>query len=139
MENVISDIEILTKTLYFEAGVCNIFEIILVGWVIRNRVEGSSWYGNTYPQVCLKNKQFSCWNGKTIKEIKAIKWNNNSKWRECKKIAEFILEAPKRSRPSFMEGVYLYYNPLLVCPSWAKKKKMVYPGMKPQHIFLKNK
>ena len=35
-----TDFEIFAKTLYFEAGSTQeIFDVIMVGWVIRNRVE----------------------------------------------------------------------------------------------------
>ena len=63
--------EILCKTMYHEGGsTCGIDEVLYLGWVIRNRVEGKSWFGKTYEEVCLKKWQFSCWNEGDPNKIK---------------------------------------------------------------------
>lgn len=33
-----------------------------VAWVIRNRADHPGWWGRDITDVCLKPKQFSCWN-----------------------------------------------------------------------------
>ncbi len=129
--------DILTKTLYFEAGSTQeIFDVILIGWVIRNRVNGSRWYGNTYQKVCLKKWQFSCWNGKTLDEIEAIKWDNSKdfRWSMCRMVAAYIIDAPESHNP--IPRICHYYNPMLIAPRWARNMKMVSPLLKLDHIFL---
>jgi spore germination cell wall hydrolase CwlJ-like protein len=134
-------LEILSKTLFFEAGsTCDIFEVLYIGWVIRNRVEGPSWYGKTYEEVCLKKYQFSCWNGKTLDEIESIAWDNGSKnfrWSMCRFVAAYIIDAPADHNP--IPKVYDYYNPQLCCPSWGRKYKRIYPHLKLKHIFFRRK
>ncbi len=141
MEVKISDFEILTKTLFFEAGsTCNIKEVLYIGWVIRNRVEGKRWFGNTYKKVCLKKWHFSCWNGKTIKQIKKIKWdnsNNHFAWKMCRFVAAYIMESPAWHNP--IPGATHYVEPTLACPSWARKMERLYPQLKLKHLFFKEK
>ena len=36
--------------------------MVAVAWVARNRVENPSWWGDTWKNVILKPKQFSCFN-----------------------------------------------------------------------------
>ena len=141
MARKISDFEILTKTLFFECGSTQeIFDVLMVGWVIRNRVKKGGvlgkWFGNTYERVCLKKWQFSCWNGKDINEIKKIEWgNNNFRWAMCRMAAAYIIEAPESHNP--IPKVYYYYNPMLVSPKWARNMKMVTPLLRLDHIFMK--
>lgn len=35
---------------------------LAVAWVIRNRADRPSWWGRSVRDVCLKPRQFSCWN-----------------------------------------------------------------------------
>ncbi len=53
----LSEIEVTGLTIYGEARGESVMGQIAVGCVIRNRV-----ITETYQQVCLKPKQFSCWN-----------------------------------------------------------------------------
>lgn len=129
--------EILIKTLYFEAGVCNMFETIKVAWLIRNRVEANRKYfgGNNYTGVCLKKWQFSCWNKKDINDIENIKIGTNSWWRKSIHAAEYVMEANPKENP--IKGALYYYEPTLCCPKWAKKMKRLIPLPEDKHIFLK--
>ena len=133
-KKLMTEEEVLAKTLYFEAGCEEIFDILMVGWVIRNRVKGSKWYGNDYIEVCLKRLQFSCWNKKSAKQISCISMTN-WKWAVCKMVAEYIMRSSERENP--LPGVHCYYNPMLCSPKWARKMKMVVPLMRLDHIFLK--
>ena len=54
----LSSAEVLALTIYGEARGESITGQIAVGCVIRNRIEKI----NSYNEVCLKPKQFSCWN-----------------------------------------------------------------------------
>lgn len=61
------DRRILSRTLYGEArgeyASVGIAGLIAVGNVVLNRLHRGGWYGATVSEVCLKPKQFSCWNG----------------------------------------------------------------------------
>lgn len=58
----LTKIQILALTAYGEARGEPIEGIVAVMSVIRNRVNEGRFGGNTYQAVCLKPKQFSCWN-----------------------------------------------------------------------------
>lgn len=57
----LSDTQILALTMYGEARGEPIEGIVGVASVIKNRVKEKR-FGNGYLGVCLKPKQFSCWN-----------------------------------------------------------------------------
>lgn len=58
--NSLSDIEILGLTIIGEARGERIEGQVAVGSVIRNRLQSGK--NKTYHEVCLADKQFSCWN-----------------------------------------------------------------------------
>lgn len=133
----INNKNILIKTLYFEAGSTQeIFDVLMVGWVIRNRVRGPGHFGKTYKDVCLKKWQFSCWNGKTIQQISRIIINGKSfRWTVCSMVASYIMTAPESHNP--LPGVCFYFNPDLCRPSWAEAFKRFHPLYKLNHVFYK--
>ena len=128
---------ILAKTLYYEAGsTCDIQEVLHIGYVIRNRVDGSKWYGKNYIEVCLKKWQFSCWNGKDLNDIEKINITNR-RYKICLMVSEYIMDLPKKEIPDYMTGVCHYYEPTLVRPDWARKLKRKYPHFELKHLYLK--
>lgn len=63
------DILIVAQTVFGEARGETFEGMVAVAWVIRNRVEidlgndgKPDWWGEGFSAVCLKPKQFSCWN-----------------------------------------------------------------------------
>ncbi len=60
------DYDILARTLYGEARgeykKVGIAALIAVANVIVNRFKGNKKYGQSLTEVCLKARQFSCWN-----------------------------------------------------------------------------
>lgn len=52
----------VAKTLWGEARGEGVDGMLAVANVIRNRTENPSWWGDSYTDVCLKSRQFSCWN-----------------------------------------------------------------------------
>jgi len=64
----LTDLDALTLTMWAEAagdtveGMSSVEERIAVGCVIRNRVKLPDRYGDSYREVCLRRRQFSCWN-----------------------------------------------------------------------------
>jgi len=59
------EIILLAFTLFGESSGERVAGKIGVGSVIRNRVEHSI-FPNTYTEVLLQDKQFSCWNGNEV-------------------------------------------------------------------------
>lgn len=130
-----TSLEILTKTLFFEAGsTCSMNEVLHIAWVIRNRVEGKKWFGNTYRKVCLKKWQFSCWNGKSEKDIEAIQVDGTLEWIMCQSAASYVLRAPAWHNP--IPLVTHYFNPTLAFPKWGRKLIQFWPQLKLKHIFF---
>ena len=130
-----NDLNIFIKTIFLEAGsTCSIDECLGVGWVIRNRVKKGGWYGHGYEGVCLKSKQFSCWN-----DVKpgSIEITNQFRWRICIAIADYIINAPEKFNP--LPGVCFYFNAKLCRPKWAGKMKKVEYNTYLDHVFYKEK
>lgn len=55
-------LDTLARTLWGEARGEPDKGLIAVAWVIQNRANKPSWWGSSIETVCLKPKQFSCWN-----------------------------------------------------------------------------
>lgn len=61
------DVDILARTIYGEARGEGLSGMEAIANVVLNRVKfarakGGCWWGSTVTAVCLKDKQFSCWN-----------------------------------------------------------------------------
>ena len=56
------DHDTLARTCYGEARGEPDVGVAAVAWVVVNRVARRAWYGSDIGGVCLKPKQFSCWN-----------------------------------------------------------------------------
>ncbi|WP_295487982.1 cell wall hydrolase [uncultured Pseudomonas sp.] len=67
MPEITEDIDVVARTLFGEARGESLKGQQAVCWTIRNRVEArtaagkSLWWGDSYPGVCRKKYQFSCW------------------------------------------------------------------------------
>ena len=57
-----NDLWIFAKTIWGESRGESIEGQIAVAHVIVNRAARGGWWGSTIPGVCVKPKQFSCWN-----------------------------------------------------------------------------
>lgn len=145
MANNMKERDIFAKTLFFEAGsTCDMLEVYWIAWSIRNRVERQTWYGKNYTEVCLKQWQYSCWNGKTLEEIESIDLDGDFRWMMCLMVAEYIMGANEKCNPFNMYKMKAthYYEPTLCNPpSWIKSDKMkrlpTISGLK--HIYFLEK
>lgn len=54
--------EVLAKTLWGEARGEGELGMIAVACVVLNRAASPGWWGHDVRSVCLKRRQFSCWN-----------------------------------------------------------------------------
>lgn len=70
----LSEFDVLWLTLWAEARGEPVEGVIAVASVIRNRARYPLRFGRGYKGVCLKSKQFSCWNpGTDINHVRLIK------------------------------------------------------------------
>lgn len=122
---------IIADTLYMEARGEGERGQRAVATVIYNRAHGK---GEKMEGVCLKPKQFSCWNGKTPKSVKITPKNAFDKqaYIIALKIEKELLNGNFKPLGNWTH----YYNPKLCNPSWAKGTKQTRVG---NHNFLKTK
>ena len=114
----------LAKTIYGEARGENIETMFAVGWVIRNRLK-SGRHGNTYKDVVLQPKQFSCWN-KNDPNFKVIKGIIKGRiWEVCIGIAIVVMQSAEKHNP--VMGVRHYYDKSLDSnpPYWAEEGEYI--------------
>ena len=110
----------LAKTIYGEARGENVETMLVVGWVIRNRLHLKH-YGNTYKDVVLQPKQFSCWN-KDDPNYKVIKGVIKGRlWEVCIGVAIVVMQSAEKHNP--VVGVYHYYDKSMDSnpPYWAEE------------------
>ena len=110
--------EILAKTIYGEARGEGLSGMEAIANVVMNRVHKKNWWGQTISEVCLKPKQFSCWNendpnGKLIKGD----LTTDSVFQVCCRIAK---RAIKGLLPDITKGS-THYHALSVNPAWANR------------------
>ena len=109
---------------------------IAIGNVIKNRVFHRRWDGETYHEVILMPKQFSCFDDNNINYmldvIEAPK-GYGILWQEALWIAFGVLNDRLQDNT---EGA-LNYHADYVLPSWAKE--MIMTVKKGRHIFYKDK
>lgn len=102
-----------------------------VATVIYNRAHGKA---DKMEGVCLKPKQFSCWNGKTPKSARIAPKNafDRQAYIIALKIEKELLSGKFKPLGDWTH----YFNPKLCNPSWAKGVKQTRVG---RHNFLKTK
>ena len=114
----------LAKTIYGEARGENVETMLVVGWVIRNRLCVKR-HGSTYKDVVLQPKQFSCWNkdDPNYKKIKGI--IKGRLWEVCIGVAIVVMQSMERHNP--IPNVRHYYDKSLDSnpPYWAEEGKYV--------------
>lgn len=122
---------IIADTLYMEARGEKPHGLRAVATVIFNRAHGKA---EKMESVCLKPKQFSCWNGKTPKSVRIAPKNALDKqaYELCLAIERELLTGKFEPLGDWTH----YYNPQLCKPSWAKGTKRTQIG---NHTFLKTK
>ena len=110
----------LAKTIYGEARGESVETMLAVGWVIRNRLQAKR-YGNSYKDVVLQPKQFSCWN-KDDPNYKVIKGVLKGRvWEVCIGVAIVVMQSAEKHNPVI--GVRHYYDKSMDSnpPYWAEE------------------
>ena len=111
---------------------------IAICCVIRNRVNAKSWYGNTYHEVILKDKQFSCFNEDDpnleycVSLARMITASADPVVRETKLIALGVISDVIQDRT---KGATHYFSLLGKKPKWVATMKL--KGLIGDHAFYK--
>ncbi|XP_044758866.1 spore cortex-lytic enzyme-like [Coccinella septempunctata] len=127
------DREILAKTVYAEARGEPEKGWESVAWVIKNRANANReyWGGSNIGNVCLKDRQFECWNGK-----KDIHIDDPATYARIKRMTDRIFDEPMRNDPT--GGCDHYNNPKKEgYPAWTRNcDRVMKVG---NHVFYKQK
>ena len=108
----------LARAVYSETK--NMYEMELVAWVIRNRVETRYRGKTTYRGVVLDPFQFSAFNTEAGRRrlerlTPAVK---ERAWRQALRIAHYVRRAPAEINP--LPGILHYYSPVSMKPKGAE-------------------
>ena len=120
------DIDILARTLYGEArgeyAQNGPASLIAVANVILNRFKKGGRYGQTLTEVCLKPRQFSCWNPKDPNRRLLHQDNLEADpvFKLCQQVARKVMKGiwPDLTRESN------HYHASSCRPSWARAEKI---------------
>ena len=140
----LSEKDIFALTIFGEAEGEPITDKIDVGSVILERVDHRDWDGKTVAEVCLKRKQFSCFNedsrnyGKvlSIAENWDAAYATNRALRECCRVAEGLLDGSIPRTPEIAETHCCQYATAAGAKavSWDDEMEIVKRGK--HHIFF---
>lgn len=123
----LNDASIVQCTIYGEARGESLDGKAGVAWVIRNRVEHPGWWGDDYKSVCLKSKQFSCFNEddpnrqRIIEDYMTKQIFRDPLWKTCRIIAHGVIY---NWIPDLVNGANHYCHVDLY-PSWVEGREPV--------------
>lgn len=125
------DIDIMARTIWGEARGEAFDGRVAVAWVIINRTRIGR-YGDAPSEVCLRPKQFSCWNEGDPNRDKMLKITpEDAVFAECLGIAALIYAASKGrsgALPTILKDATLrstHYCVAELTPYWALGKNPV--------------
>ncbi len=126
--HVPGDIDILVRTVAGEARGESHQGKKAVVHVILNRAKSKKFKEHTIAQVCLKRKQFSCWNeeDRNFKYIVAIDMVSKI-YRKCLSAVSVAMD-----EDDFTGGA-MWYHAKSITPYWAKGKKPCFE--EGNHVF----
>ena len=114
-------IDILARTMWGEARNQGAVGMMAVACVVLNRLEVSKkkpgfWWGGSVAEICLKPKQFSCWNMDDPNRERMIKVTEaDPRFVDCKMLAR---QAVTRGVFDFTMGA-THYHTKAVKPDWS--------------------
>lgn len=109
----------MARTMYGEARGEGEKGMQAVGNVIMNRVKAGGWYGASIKDVCLKPKQFSCWN-ENDPNRKIILNATDAQLKQARTIAGQVIAGVL---PDITGGATHYYANTISAPKWAASMK----------------
>lgn len=109
-------LEVMAKTIYGEArGECYDGRVA-VAHVILNRAQNPRWWGDGVVDVCLKAKQFSCWNDDDPNRDKLDELTvSDSVFMECCSVAALALGGVTKDPTDDAD----HYHTHSVAPFWS--------------------
>ena len=121
-----SEIDVLARTIYGEARgeyhspEGGLSALIAVGNVIINRVKTQSGYGKSIQEVCLKPRQFSCWNtGDPNRALLMGEAISDPVFVLCSRVATKVAS---EVWPDLTKGSD-HYHAFSILPPWARGQK----------------
>ncbi|CAF1625832.1 unnamed protein product [Adineta ricciae] len=114
------DIDIMTKTVWGEARGEPDAGKVAVAHVIMNRANSGNRYGQGIAGVCLKDRQFSCWDEGDVNRGQIDRLNTNSQ--EYQKIRRIVEEVLDGTRPDNTYGS-THYHRTDTPHNWANGKR----------------
>jgi N-acetylmuramoyl-L-alanine amidase len=123
------DQNIMALTIDLEAANQGLDGMAAVGSVILNRVHKPGWWGRRINEVCLANKQFSCYNEGSKSLIKAIliakNFEEHRKKDPALSAAWFIAWGLIQGYLASNVGAATHYHTKNVDPPWDDKMKLI--------------
>lgn len=122
------EVDVLARTIWGEARSEGEKGMRAVACVVLNRVKWAKqsgkkyWWGNSISEVCLANRQFSCWlkNDPNLPLMKAVT-GENANFKKALVIAE---SAAKGTLADITNGAD-HYHTVAILPAWAAGRKTV--------------
>lgn len=116
------DIDVMARTIFGEARGEPLEGKIAVAWVIKNRADNPSWWGDSIFSVCKKPFQFSAWNQGDPNRPKMICVTpQDEAFSECLMVTAGVLT---RNYPD-ITGSANHYCTKNLNPPWSKGKEPV--------------
>ena len=118
----LTDREILAKTLWGEARGEGRVGMHAVANVILNRARKPGWWGTNIREVCLKRRQFSCWNpdDPNRKKMLAVT-DEDPSYRVAVELADMAIQGVLEDITRGAD----HYHTKTIKPYWAKAEKPI--------------
>lgn len=124
---------VVAATIFGEARGESMEVKVAVGLVIRKRVQDPrSWWGVSFKTVCLKAKQFSCWNEDDPNRVKCLNplaYASAKIWADCIGAASLAMETKDPKTVSKIRHCHSYYDISMdekgLPPVWADSYALV--------------
>lgn len=129
-----SELDILTGTIFGEARGEPAEGKIGVGLTIQTRVNHPGWWGRNWREVCLADRQFTCWTDRNTDVIIRARKDKTPDWTSCRIMAIDIYLGHIKD---YLGEPTHYYNPKLIeggTPQW--EKRMIRLTEIGNHVFL---
>jgi spore germination cell wall hydrolase CwlJ-like protein len=112
-----SELDILTGTIVGEARGEPTEGKIWVGLTVLTRVQNPGWWGRNIREVCLADRQFTCWQDHNKDDIVLEKEQNTDDWKRCRAIASDILLGHTMN----ISAHPTHYHKANISPKWASR------------------
>lgn len=95
-----------------------------VAWVIRNRMDNPRWWGRSLRDVCLKPRQFSCWNFEdpNYQKLMSVELRSTLLYKSIETICEQVLYLD-RSEDITLNSDHYCVSSIVHRVVWARNRK----------------